>query len=100
MGLSYDTSWSPEELQTLKENYAKLGPLKTSELLNRSRTACIARAKLLNIRYENTATWNENEIKILRQYYPVEGAKVAERLSGRSISACMSCAAKHGIRYE
>ena len=78
----------------------RLGPLKTSQLLNRSRSACITRAKLLNIHYENTGSWNEEEIEILRQYYPLEGAKASERLPGRSMSACMNCAAKHGIRYE
>ena len=100
MGLSYDTSWTPSEINVLKENYPKLGPLKTSQLLNRSRSACITRAKLLNIHYENTGSWNEEEIEILRQYYPLEGAKASERLPGRSMSACMNCAAKHGIRYE
>lgn len=103
LGFGYSKLWSPEETSILIENFPRLGPQKTSELLLlRTAFDCKEKADTMglhtNVRqYHRGDGWSSSEIEILSKYYPSISAKVMALLPGRTESACVSMAQKVGI---
>lgn len=43
--LSFENKWTESELEFLKENYEKIGPLKCSQQINRTTRGCQLKAR-------------------------------------------------------
>lgn len=59
--LSFENKWSEAELEFLKENYEKIGPLKCSQQLNRTTRGCQLKARKLNLKFKLTKAYYEKE---------------------------------------
>lgn len=99
--IRYITSqWSNEEDEILKQYYPFEGS-KVYKRLNRTSKACIRRAKMLNIRYDNIYydnIYTESEIEIIKKYYPTEGASVFKRLNKHTKKSVVRKARELGVK--
>jgi len=59
--LSFENKWTDDELNFLKENYEKIGPLKCSQQLNRTTRGCQLKARKLNLKYKLVKSYYEKE---------------------------------------
>ena len=55
---------------------------------NRTKGACIRRAKILAVQYDNA--WSEVEINILKKDWPCEGLNIAERFGKKHTKSSIS----------
>lgn len=74
-------NWTKEEDEILLKHYPKEGgDVVLQNLLKRSNSSIVKRAKTLNIKF-NKSGWTSDQDEILKIYYPIESSfKVAERL--------------------
>ena len=98
MARQYNT-WTPEEEQELKDNYAELGAKGIPSLREtHSVNSIYVKASKLKLRYNGV--WNERELRTLHRYYPEGGSKLVEEKLGhsRSLESIRQQAAREKVR--
>lgn len=102
LNLESPDKWTPEEDELLRLHYPQMGKSAAKFFLGRrTETACIKRAGVLGLTYDNNRRpWSEDELSILDEHYPRIGPKVSEMLLGRSIISCQKKAAQRSLTYR
>jgi hypothetical protein len=91
-----NTTWTLEDIKTLKDLYPLRGPEGCAKILNRTPKACKGRAEIEGIRF-TSKWWTEDEDNFLRDNYPLEGEKFCAEQLNRSISAVTKRASRLNI---
>lgn len=75
--LSFENKWTEEELNFLKQNYEKIGPLKCSQKINRTTRGCQLKARKLKLKY-----------KLIKSYYEKDNLEKTI-ISSKSYTDCL-----------
>ena len=98
--------WSENELEILKKHYPSLGIKVMALLPGRTESACISRARKLNLTAScktprRGKKWTDDELAILKEFCPKVGAAgVHKLLPHRSVNACENMALKLGVSAQ
>ena len=90
--------WSPQDDKYLIENYAKYGPKKCAEFLDRTKDAVKRRAYRLGL--TASIKWTQEEEEYLVKNYAKYGAKKCAEFLGRTKGAVMKKARKLWIKSQ
>ena len=98
--ISLNRYWTEEGDDIVKRYYPIEKTAVFNRLPNRSKQACMIRARLLGVTSKNENTlWTDQEYEILKEYYPKVGGEVSVMLN-RSKHACITMAFKLGIKKK
>lgn len=90
------TSWSDEEIETLKTYYPTEARKAFKRIPGRSKSACCNMVTKLGLTTRERC-WSEYELVILEIYYPREKGNVIHRLPGRTLGAIQRKACDLGL---
>ena len=95
------SSWSKEEDEFLRDNYAKLGPKIVGEKLGRTRSAVRTRAHEIGASSKQRfKEWSDEEDEFLRENYPALGARLSGEKLGRSTCSVQNRVRKLNLRSD
>ena len=92
----WNTEWSKEECDVLKEHYSRYGTAICELLPGRSPSAIRTKANRLGLVF----TWSAEELECLRQYYPIMGEQVSLLLPEKSLPAILAQARFYKLKYH